>query len=645
MWLSGGVGAGKSAIAQTFAEWCAYRRLLAGSFFFRRGDQRRASTQCICATLALQLVATLPHTRTHIEQELVADPLILDKDLHTQFDKLVVKPLQAVTGTGASFPSIVVVDALDECDDPVALKEFLLALGASVDSNSNRTTFRYFITSRPEYGIQSLFNSMVSYPQMSLDGNGEAEDDIRLYLKTSFSEIRDKYKDVMDSIAPWPSHDVVEQIVRKSSGHFIYASTVLNFIDDEGEHPADQLAVVLGNMSPSAGQSPFQALDELYHGILERAAQRNCDLVKDILGSLVVNRFQVTLPDLADNLGYSEAAIKIALRPLQSLVKRNDNLREDIHFLHASFPDFLLDNSRSGRFAVKNAEYCEKMARIHLTYVTLGLSTNLQSNTVTRSKHRTSVSLRNASSYLARCVLPLSQERHIAFQTVALSKLDITPHHIRQPNPDRLGPIILHKLLKSAFAEIYNRHQNDIEPPWPRVDIIEYLVEKFGLITVDQFPTLLVVLNFINRGHPPLRLNRLLQVFCRNQILWNLESLFAWIFYLVCDSDHRASSYLRTLAIVDAALKSGINPSGAMIQSCLDVAHIHLQDITQDLHPLVVSRGTGNDLVLEADGGFIRSCLQHDWTGEYNIGKREVWLTELTLECMRKQGHQIAEGE
>jgi len=87
--------------------------------------------------------------------------LILDKDLHAQFNELVVKPLEAVIGTGVSVPPIVVVDALDECDDPVALKEFLLALSTSFVSNSNRIPFRYFITSRPEYEIHwqpSLFS-------------------------------------------------------------------------------------------------------------------------------------------------------------------------------------------------------------------------------------------------------------------------------------------------------------------------------------------------------------------------------------------------------------------------------------------------------------------------------------------------------
>ena len=131
---------------------------------------------------------------------------------------------------------------------------------------------------------------------MNLDGTAEGDDDIRLSLTKLFADIRDNQKDVMDSVGcrmKWS-----RKLVRKSSGHFIYASTVLKFVDDEETYPPDQLYVVLGNMAPSAGQLPFQALDELYHGILERAATRNYPLLTDILGSLIVTRLHVTVKEL-----------------------------------------------------------------------------------------------------------------------------------------------------------------------------------------------------------------------------------------------------------------------------------------------------------------------------------------------------------
>src|ERR1700761_5103941 len=54
-WLYGPAGAGKSAIAQTFAQKCADDQTLVGSFFFRRSDPTRNNSQRLFATIALQM--------------------------------------------------------------------------------------------------------------------------------------------------------------------------------------------------------------------------------------------------------------------------------------------------------------------------------------------------------------------------------------------------------------------------------------------------------------------------------------------------------------------------------------------------------------------------------------------------------------
>lgn len=99
-----------------------------------------------------------------------------------------------------------------------------------------------------------------------------------------------------------------------------------------------------------------------------------------------------------------------------------------------------------------------------------------------------------------RCAFPLGQETHIAFRTLALSKLDSFPQRIRRHNPEKIGADILQSLLKSTFAEIYNRHQKNVEAPWPRPTTVEFVVANFDLVTSDQLFTILVVLNFVHRG-------------------------------------------------------------------------------------------------------------------------------------------------
>jgi hypothetical protein len=43
----------------------------------------------------------------------------------------------------------------------------------------------------------------------------------------------------------WPTPDALDRLVAKSSGIFIYATTVIRFVDDEYCHPNDQLESVL----------------------------------------------------------------------------------------------------------------------------------------------------------------------------------------------------------------------------------------------------------------------------------------------------------------------------------------------------------------------------------------------------------------
>jgi hypothetical protein len=365
MLLSGGMGAGKSAIAQTFAEWCAApdNKCLAASFFFRGGMEKRASTRCLCATLALQLVDSLPEPRRHIQQVLEREPSIFEMDLRTQFNKLVIRPFEAAFEAGASVPSVVVVDALDECVDPVAVKEFLSVLDDSVSSSTSRSPLRYLVTSRPVHGIQSSFKRLTSFQLVDLNASTEADNDIRFFLTTLFSEIQDTHKDVMAYFGTrWPSEEIVENIVRKSSGHFIYASTVLKFVGDEEAYPPDQLDIILGHASPSTGYLPFSALDELYHGILEHASKRHHERLKSILGYLVVSRFQATVPDISTSLGCREVDVIVAIRSLQSLITKYDGLQDHVQFLHGSFPDFLQDGSRSGPFFVESGKHYERLA-------------------------------------------------------------------------------------------------------------------------------------------------------------------------------------------------------------------------------------------------------------------------------------------
>src|ERR1700733_14113734 len=113
--LTGATGLGKSTIAQTLAKGCAGGNKLAASFFFSRAIPQCSSISKVILTLAYQLAVAIPDMQEPIKAAFKADPSIPDKKLEIQFAKLVYEPILAIEPPVSR--TIVVIDALDECED------------------------------------------------------------------------------------------------------------------------------------------------------------------------------------------------------------------------------------------------------------------------------------------------------------------------------------------------------------------------------------------------------------------------------------------------------------------------------------------------------------------------------------------------
>ncbi|KAJ7490476.1 hypothetical protein FB451DRAFT_1023568, partial [Mycena latifolia] len=89
------------------------------------------------------------------------------------------------------------------------------------------------------------------------------------YLLDEFTRIHHAHPRTMAHIpSPWPSQGEIESLVHRSSGYFIYASTVIKFIDDPNFRPTERLAAIIENRNTPGSDSPFGALDQLYTQIL-----------------------------------------------------------------------------------------------------------------------------------------------------------------------------------------------------------------------------------------------------------------------------------------------------------------------------------------------------------------------------------------
>ncbi|KAF6754905.1 hypothetical protein DFP72DRAFT_1045742 [Ephemerocybe angulata] len=290
LWVTGPAGTGKTAILGTVADDCKEKGLLAASFFFSSfsASSNRRSKRCFVSTLAYQLIQHPSFRRAsdHVLTYINNDPSIFYKRLAEQLDVLILRPLQKLRGDPSfhpdevlSWPKVIFIDGLDECeaeqyhdprtpgkrrskeDDQV---EILITLMQAI--NDPAFPFRIVIASRPERAIRDFFTNLGDELSLELflDDKYNPDADVALFLRSKFSNVRRRFKLPQN----WPSDDVIQLLVQDASGQFVYAATVMRFIEDPAQHPHAQLECVLKSRPADDGSKPFAALDALYTTIL-----------------------------------------------------------------------------------------------------------------------------------------------------------------------------------------------------------------------------------------------------------------------------------------------------------------------------------------------------------------------------------------
>ena len=360
LWLFGPAGAGKSAIAKRIAEIATEKGQLIATFFFSRTSPTRSIKDRLVATLAYQLALSIPSTRAYIEGAIEQDPAIFKKNIQTQIDTLLIKPLQFTSSTQvAPFPKLFIVDGLDECNDPKAQVAILDAISRSLHKYNLPIIF--LVVSRPEQNLVTSFNSKLIksiHRRLALDDDYEPDSDIYLFYSDKFEEIKETHPLRSTIPVSWPTEQSLEKLVRKSSGQFIYAATVVRFVESARHRPTKRLEIILG-INPPGNTTPFAELDALYHHILRS--------VDDIQATLSVLSLYLATPYVQIMFQGTEAVeeflfleqgdVHLVLSHLSSIVSY-DELSGEVKILHASFVDFLLDRRRSTIFHIDIATAC-----------------------------------------------------------------------------------------------------------------------------------------------------------------------------------------------------------------------------------------------------------------------------------------------
>ncbi|KAB5588451.1 hypothetical protein CTheo_8109 [Ceratobasidium theobromae] len=355
-WLDGMAGTGKTTIACSFSQQLHSQKQLGASFFCSRTSPECRMVGRIVPTIAYQLARySIPYQGALCEV-LGDDPDIGTTNIPTQFERLLVEPLMKVQ---AAMPEnlVVVIDALDECEDRSGVQRLLDLLFRSAGG----LPLKFFVTSRPE---PEIYRKMVSQSPNSRTivhlheiEKSLVQADIALYLEEELGQFMT------------PTTQQIEQLSQRSGSLFIYAATLVRHVQ-LGERLGDyekRLDSLLATTPHSAKQ--YAQLDGLYATVLDSALndggldEEGAYDVRAVLQTIICAQEPVDLETLAALAGLDNAQrARLALQPLRSVLHLSENSGL-ISTLHASFPDFMFDQERSGSFFCDIEVYSQALAQ------------------------------------------------------------------------------------------------------------------------------------------------------------------------------------------------------------------------------------------------------------------------------------------
>lgn len=254
-------GTGKTTIAYSFCEHLERTQRLAASFFCSQQLPSCRDVKIIIPAISYQLSLFSRPFQHVLSSALESNPKIHNQRLPEQFDSLILEPFHKVKN---ALPTslIVVIDALDECDESEGVAQMLSVLLM----HAQHLPVKFFVASRPSPNIMERMRGQ--------DGEGVStelrlhelersivQDDIKLYL-TNKLQVRAQ-----------ASSEDIELLAERSGVLFIYAATVVRYIESGGPARSTKrfkelLGAYLDGSSPANSDKD---IDALYTTILELA--------------------------------------------------------------------------------------------------------------------------------------------------------------------------------------------------------------------------------------------------------------------------------------------------------------------------------------------------------------------------------------
>jgi len=350
-WLSGQGGSGKSTIAYTIARRFEFAGdaddtiVLGGNFFCSRQIKETKSATLIIRTIVYHLA---------LKSKAFANALrafgkfdAIHYGVRSQLESLLIEPWKQAQSAdpSKSLRFLVVIDALDEIDGQDG-SGFLRDLFDSINKHRLQG-LKFFATSRPD---PDLVTHLEAFKDKRLYRLGqvpveEAQADITTYLNAHLGYSMGRPE--------------MEKIAAQAAGLFIYAATVVKYVEGYASVEHEERLSTLFVENPEE-----TLLDGLYHQVLLDAQHRfksrhYLDILHTFLctaertSTSLVAKLLLPLNKTNPALSHTEIADGVLKSLHAVLYTENDQVLT----YHKSFTDFMFDQNRAKKFWCDQAKH------------------------------------------------------------------------------------------------------------------------------------------------------------------------------------------------------------------------------------------------------------------------------------------------
>ncbi|ORY32489.1 WD40 repeat-like protein [Rhizoclosmatium globosum] len=331
MYLNGGAGTGKSLIVYSLTKNLPTSFVIGALFICRYNNARKSNPIVLVCTIVSSLCLALGGAfKQHVEAEMKEDLVCVKEGKQSllktpieAFKVLVVDGLnKCLASEWQSKTLLIIIDALDELnkDTRHSVLTILTVLCPQLPE-----FVKIITTGRPERDIYYLLQELSPFVLSPSSNNNTAD----LELCCGENSKRDS------------GREVLQALVDKAEGLFIYARNVSEYIKNQNLTPKQALTDI---------QSLTSGSDGVYKAIIERELQSNraerLALFKHVFAVLLTAQRPLTLTSLSNLGGLALNEVESVVAEFRSILKIE--VGGVVSAIHKSVKDFFTDNTRCG---------------------------------------------------------------------------------------------------------------------------------------------------------------------------------------------------------------------------------------------------------------------------------------------------------